>query len=356
MFRSILTLLPLAFTLSACADSAAQDRAEAPDLEAQRAAQIEAAQTELAETIDRIGEDFGGSLGIAVVDVQSDWQTDWNGARMLPQQSVSKLWVAFTALRQADTGALDLNQDVTLTRADLAVFYQPIREEILAAGSVTTTVEDLITRAITQSDNTANDAVLNIVGGPEAVRAELADAQLADIRFGPGERAMQSAIAGLEWRQSFAYTRLGFFEARDEVPDSIRAAAFRRYQDDPVDGASALAIAGALARLERGHLLTRERTRWLIQQMIEARSGPNRLRAGAPEGFTLAHKTGTGQFYEGRQSGYNDVGLLYAPDGSAYAIAVMIGETQRATGERMEMMQAVTRAVAAYHAALPPRD
>ena len=164
---------------------------------------------------------------------------------------------------------------------------------------------------------------------------------------------MQSAIAGLEWRQEYAYTRLGFFDARDALPDSVRAAAFRRYQDDPVDGASALAIAGALARLERGHLLTRERTRWLIQQMVDARSGPNRLRAGAPEGFTLAHKTGTGQFYEGRQSGYNDVGLLYAPDGSAYAIAVMIGETQRPTEDRMAMMQAVTRAVADYHNALP---
>ena len=338
--------------LVACSDRSAPIQPAVDPAEAEQISRTEAARQDLADTIDALGEEFGGSLGIAIVDVQSGWQTDFGGHRYLPQQSVSKLWVALTALRQADTGTLDLDRRLTLTREDLAVFHQPIRREILARGSVTTDIADLIARALIESDNTANDAVLNAIGGPESVRRELADAGLAEIRFGPGERAMQSEIAGLLWRQDYAYTRMGFFDARDAVPDSVRAAAFRRYQDDPVDGATPRAIADALARLARGHLLTRQRTQWLIDVMVQAKSGPNRLRAGVPEGFTLAHKTGTGQFYDGRQSGYNDVGLLYAPDGATYAIAVMIGETRRPTGERMEMMQTVTRAVATYHLAV----
>ena len=44
--------------------------------------------------------DFGGSLGIAVVDVESGWSTGFDAERLLPQQSVSKTWVALTALAQ----------------------------------------------------------------------------------------------------------------------------------------------------------------------------------------------------------------------------------------------------------------
>jgi beta-lactamase class A len=87
--------------------------------------------------------------------------------------------------------------------------------------------------------------------------------------------------------------------------------------------------------------------------MSNTRSGPRRLKGGRAEGWVVSHKTGTGQFWNGQQSGYNDVGVLFAPDSSPYAVAVMIGGTQRPTLERMEMMQDVTRAVIAYHETLP---
>ena len=44
--------------------------------------------------------------------------------------------------------------------------------------------------------------------------------------------------------------------------------------------------------------------------------------------------------------------MLFAPNSSAYAVAVMIGVTKRPTVERMEMMQEVTRAVIAFQEAL----
>lgn len=303
----------------------------------------------LATEIDRLALDFGGSTGIAVVDVGSDWSTGFDADAVLPQQSVSKLWVAITALDQADRGELNLSDTVRLTRNDLAVFHQPIRAQILNEGAVTTDIADLIERALTESDNTANDAVLNVVGGPDAVRAMLAEEELTSIRFGPGERLMQSAIAGLAWRQTYAFTRMGFFDARDLVPDDEREIAFNSYQSNPVDGATPQAVASALARLARGELLSAERTDWLLSVLRRTKSGPNRLKAGVPDGWEIAHKTGTGQYWDGRQSGYNDVALLFAPDGRTYSVAVMIGETRRETPERMEMMQAVVRAVAAYH-------
>jgi beta-lactamase class A len=85
--------------------------------------------------------------------------------------------------------------------------------------------------------------------------------------------------------------------------------------------------------------------------MAAARTGPRRLKGGLPPGWTIAHKTGTGQDFQGTSVGINDVGLLTAPDGHTYAVAVMMRQTRHAVPERLAFMQAVTRAVAEQWAA-----
>lgn len=323
----------------------------AEDLTVERSAQEEW----LDDQLFALGTGLKGKVGIAVYDPARGRMMHFNGTDLYPQQSVSKLWVALSALDTADAGRLDLSETATVRNGDLAVFHSPIRQSVVAQGSFTTSYADFISRALTQSDNTANDMVLRRVGGPDAVRGVLARKGFADIRFGPGERPMQSAIAGLEWRQSYA---LGdtFFEVRKTVPHDVRAAAFDAYVDDPVDGASPVAIASALARLEAGDLLSDTSTTRFLGWLGEVKSGPNRLKGGLPEGWSIAHKTGTGQVLDivepgqpADQAGYNDVGILTAPDGSVYTVAVMIGRTQVPIPVRMEMMHGVVRAVAGYH-------
>ncbi|WOE75107.1 serine hydrolase [Alterisphingorhabdus coralli] len=110
-----------------------------------------------------------------------------------------------------------------------------------------------------------------------------------------------------------------------------------------------MAITDALARLQRGELLSEPSSAYLIDLMTQSKTGPKRLRGGlAGEeaiGWILPHKTGTGQDFEKLSTGYNDVGLLISPKGQHYALAVMIGATNRPVAERQELMQAVTRAV-----------
>lgn len=48
---------------------------------------------------------------------------------------------------------------------------------------------------------------------------------------------MQSAIAGLEWRDEYSIEN-NFYDARDFVPDNQRKRAFESYLADPVDGAT----------------------------------------------------------------------------------------------------------------------
>lgn len=80
--------------------------------------------------------------------------------------------------------------------------------------------------------------------------------------------------------------------------------------------------------------------------MAQARTGPKRLKGGLPAGWSIAHKTGTGQDFRGASVGINDVGLLTAPDGRTYAVAVMMRRTRQAVPARLAFMQSVTAAVA----------
>lgn len=291
---------------------------------------------------------FSGKTGVAVMRVDGGWTIGQRVGELFPQQSVSKTWVALTVLDQVDRGKLRLDQTVRITPADLAVFHQPIRERVMARGEIQETVLSLLEQAITASDNSANDALLRTVGGPDAVKAFIGKNRLGAIRFGPGERAMQSAIAGVEWRQEYSVGRR-FYSARSALPYARRKEALDRYLADPVDGASPASIVSALSKLARGELLSPSSTQLMLGIMSRVKSGPNRLKAGVPADWRFAHKTGTGQELAPVSTGYNDIGIMTAPDGTRYAVAVMISDTTASIPARMAFMQSISRAVAAYH-------
>ncbi len=297
--------------------------------------------------IQTLGSRFNGHVGIAVQSVDAGWTISYNGNDRFPQQSVSKLWVAMAMLDAVDRGKITLASPVTIRPADLTLFHQPVAAMVTSAG-YTTTLGELFTRAMTESDNTCNDSVLRMVGGPEAIRSYLARRGIDGIRFGPGERLLQSATAGLDWSQDLAQGRR-FLSARAALPRSVRERALDAYLADPMDGAKPVAIVTALARLKQGEMLSPASTSLLLSTMASARTGPQRVKGGVPAGWHYAHKTGTGQDLPPRSTGYNDVGIMTAPDGSSYAIAVMIGSTTETIPARWQLMQAVSRTVAQMH-------
>ncbi|WP_232223437.1 serine hydrolase [Sphingorhabdus lutea] len=291
---------------------------------------------------------FPGKTGISVHSLDEGWTVGQRLDDLFPQQSVSKLWVAMTILDQVDRGKLRLDDEVVITRNDLAVFYQPVRDKVLREGEVRESVASLLERAITQSDNTANDSLLRTAGGPEAVHDFIAKHQLGAIRFGPGERLLQSGIAGLTWKQEYSIGR-NFYTARANLSYDKRKSALDNYLADPIDGASPRAISLALAKLSRGKLLSYGSSSYLLDLLNRVRSGPNRLKGGVPSGWSIGHKTGTGQDLPPISTGYNDVGILVAPDGRQYMVAVMLGDTTASIPERMQLMQSVVRAIVRNH-------
>jgi len=306
-----------------------------------------AAPTQLRDQVVGLGRAFNGKAGIAIISLRDGWEIDWNAGTLFPQQSCSKLWVAITALDAVDHGQISLSDKVTLGRSDLTLFHQPLREKILGGGH-TTTLGSLMFDAITESDNTANDKLMRSVGGPSAVREMIARKGLGAIRFYNGERALQSKIAGLIWAPSYSLGN-AFYAARNALPMAVRRAAFERYISDPYDGASPHAVAGGLASLKRGELLKPASTARLLSIMGQTRTGKLRVRAALAPGWDWNHKTGTGQELGGRIGGINDIGLLTAPDGTVYAVAIMTIPNNNSAGGAQELMRDVAKAVMAAH-------
>ena len=306
----------------------------------------------LQATLTALTAQFGGRVGVAVQSVGEGWTAQSHGDLYLPQQSVSKLWVAMTMLDAVDRGQLRLSDPITVTRDDLTVFHQPIAVLALKGDGYHTTIGDLDHRALMTSDNTANDRILRAAGGPEATKAMFARKGIVGIRPGPDEKIKQSATAGLAWKPQYSFG-MAFQDARARLPHDVREAAFNAYVANPSDGAQPDAIVDTLARLVRGELLSPASTRWLLGTMADCKTGWARLKYPLPDDWSIAHKTGTGQDWGRRTAGFNDVGILTAPDGRMYTVAVMIGDGTQSVRARQKLIQDVASAVVASNRERP---
>lgn len=302
-----------------------------------------AAPPELQKDLQAIARSYGEKVGIAVTDVSNSWVASVAGQEAFPQQSVSKTWVAVTVLDAVDSGRLTLDMPVLMTKSDQSVFSQAPMGQRMPETGISTTFESLVRHALINSDNSANDTLIRLVG-PDAVRDTLDEKGLAGITMGADERHLQAEIAGLSWDPLLTQGRQ-FQEARARLPQADRQAAAQRYLADPSDGATPEGVVDGLARLQRGELLSASSTAFMLSVLGQVRTGRSRLKGGLPKGWSIGHKTGTGQDLAGASIGINDVGVLTAPDGRRYAVAVMIPSTRQPIKKRTEMMQAVTGAV-----------
>ena len=311
-----------------------------------------AADEKLRNEIDTLWKKFPGRAGIAIYTPFSDDIIGRRQTERFPQQSVSKMWVALTILEQEAAGKLSLDKKIRVTRDDIVVFSQPIKQYLSSQDSFEMPVRELLAHAINASDNLANSVLIRVAGGPQAINQMLDRRKVQSIRFGPGEVLLQSAIAGLEWRPEYRKGN-GFKEQRSRIPMEKRRAALEKYLASPLDGAAPGTIALVLKRF--GERAPNDPGAKLLKLMAGTYTGRSRLRSGLAPGWSLAHKTGTGQVLGSISTAINDVGVMKAPDGCRYQVAVMIAETRAGREVTNGLMQNVARAVVRHHREIHPK-
>ena len=244
----------------------------------------------------------GGRLGVALLDTASGEITGRRIDERFPLCSTFKALAAAAVLARVDEGQESLERRIVFGRDDL-VPYSPVTEP--RVGGAGLSLAELCEAAVTRSDNTAGNLLLQALGGPAGLTAHL--------------RSLGDNV-----------TRL------DRTEPTLNEAA----PGDPRDTTSPAALVRVLAGLTLGSTLSQPSRDRLTGWLVTNRTGGARLRAGLPPGWRIGEKTGTGE-----HGTTNDVGVLWPPDGAAQVIAVYLTGSDRPLAEREAAIAAVAKAV-----------
>ena len=292
----------------------------------------------LSADLNAITKGFDGRVGACIQDGQTLNCT--RGDERFSLQSVVKLIVGVAIL---DDDRFRTNQPITIFRKDLSLAVQPIAK-LVGPDGYKTTIGDLIRRTIIDSDSAACDILIARLGGPKDVNAFLVRKGINGIRVDRDERHLQTETNGIQWRDEFVDPKV-LDAAIKRIPEAKNLAAYKRYQTDPRDTSTPKGMVEFLTRLASGDLLPPERTAFILQAMADCATGEDRLKAGTPSTWKLAHKTGTSGSRKGLTVATNDVGILTAPgDGRKIAIAVFVADSTASAEARAAMIAAIAKA------------
>ena len=303
----------------------------------------------LERAIARLAQLSGGTLGVTAVHVETGRRVSFNGTERFPMASVYKFPIALRVLQRVERGELSLDDPVRLGETDFRIGYSPIAE-MAANTPVTFTVGRLLELMLGESDNTASDTLLRLAGGPAAVTARLRELGVSGIDVNRPEGQLIMDHRGVREYPPEGQWTLAMFErlSRDITP-AERAAAARRYAEDPRDTASPDAMAELLIKLHRREVLSAAvNVERVLRIMTATPTGMARLKGLLPAGTTVAHKTGS------MGGTTNDVGLISLPDGAGHlAIAVFVKGSAKEQPERERAIAEIARTIYDFFVARP---
>jgi metallo-beta-lactamase class B len=258
----------------------------------------------------------GAVIGVHVRHMESGEMFSARSGEPFFMASVMKLPLAVHVLRQVERGRIRLDHTVRMDPSRLVRGSNAFRRRVSAGTRVT--VAELLEAAISDSDNSAANELLHLVGGPDSVTAELRRMGFAGIRVDRD------------------YTRLYAPTERSDTRDT----------------ATPEAITNLLAALWSGRLMGADETRRLIGWMTASRNPDRRILAGVPPRTSVAHKTGTWmRSGDSGASAVNDVGVITLPGGRGHlALAVFVRDARLADEAVEPFIAQITRAVHAHWA------
>jgi len=261
----------------------------------------------------------------------------------IPLLSVVKLPVAIVVLDGVDRGRWSLSTPVTLLPHDM--HPRGMFGDRYPRGGGPVPLYKLLDFMMRWSDNSAADALMRLVGGPQAVTQWLERHDIHDLRVDRTERDLGNDWYGLTPGADTLGSAEEIRELRAQVPAAVHDSAAQAMLRDPRDTGSAAACVHLLERLWRGSLLSAAMTDTLKSILARCRTSPDRLPALLPKGTPVARKTGTGGTSGGVTVAINDVGVMRLPNGDDVAIAVLVGEPRGSVNRAERVIARVARTV-----------
>jgi beta-lactamase class A len=225
-------------------------------------------------------DQYNAKVGFYGRNLSSNRMLGYRDNDLFATCSAFKSYVAAQILQKDQRGELRLTDEVYIDPALFVPVASPITEPNLGGWM---SLSDLGAAAVRQSDNTATNLMLELLGGPASVT------QFA--RSVGDDRTWM-----VRWE-----------------PDLNTA-----YPGDPRDTSSPRAMGTGFLNMLTGNVLDEPYRAQLEEWMRTIVTGDKRIRAGLPPGWSIADKTGAGDY-----ASTNDIGVAFGPNGERLLLAVM---------------------------------
>jgi beta-lactamase class A len=263
---------------------------------------VNPANTSIELQLAELERRHGGRLGVAILDTGSQRLIAQRGDERFALCSTFKALLAAFVLVRVDRKQEDLSRAVVYGK-DQLVPYSPITEKHTGEGGLS--VGSLCEAAVTLSDNTAANLLLDSVGGPQALTDWL--------------RTLGDDMTRLDRREP---------ELNENRPGDVQ------------DTTTPLAMLNTLRTLVFGSVLSPASRDQMIAWLVSNKTGDEKLRAGLPKGWRVGDKTGSGA-----NNARNDVAVIWPANRAPLIVTVYYTHSRADAGQVNALMAEVGRLV-----------
>ncbi len=268
------------------------------------------AQSDLLKNqITAIAKEAKGTVGVSVLNIESQKSFSINGNLHFPMQSVMKFPIAIMVLHEIDKGKLRLDQNIHIDNTSPKLYNSPLRDAH-PESAFDVSVKTLLSFMVSLSDNDACDILLKTIGGPKQVNTYMHEIGVKNISVKASEFEMAQA-----WNVQFT------------------------------NWCTPAAMTELLNLTFRANFLSKNSHAYLWQILRETSTGLQQLKGLLPAGTVVAHKTGrSGTNKQGITAATNDVGVITLPNGKHLAIAVFITNSSADLATRESVIARIAKA------------
>src|SRR5690554_3005432 len=264
----------------------------------------------LKDSLKEIDDEFYGNIGVFIKDLGDGSVLNYNTDRMWYLASTTKIPLAIAVLQKVEDGEFSLTDELKVKEHHLIdgsgdlLWHEP--------GSKFTILE-LIERMLKDSDSTATDMLIELLGEEafnEHIKARIVDEGLGYITS--IQQVRYDAYGELH-EKAAALTNMDFITLKGVTPISDRLNellriieveksdikvktipnAFELYYARHLNSGNLQSMGLILENLANGEYLNEAHTEILIDIMKGVNTGDRRIKAGLPAGVEWAHKTNT---------------------------------------------------------------
>lgn len=267
------------------------------------------AQAPLHQQFQDIAAQAGGRVAVYAQVLETGDTTSLNAHVHAPMQSVYKFPIAMAVLHAVDQGKLKLDQPIHVTKADyIRVGHSPLRDAH-PDGNIDVTVRELLRYNVAESDGSACDVLLHLLGGTAAADKYIHSLGVKEISIATTEKVQteNELVQYRNWSTAAGLVQLlhMFYTGKELSPSSQQV---------------------------------------LMDLMVNSTPGPHRIKGQLPAGTVVAHKTGTSGTQDGLTRATNDVGIITLPNGQHLLLAVLITDSRADEATRERVIAAAAKA------------